>query len=857
MTSYDDHYFDQRIVLPDIMNTTSTTFSVSPDAPGQVNSEGTNVSVHFYSACLTLIPLITILGNLLVIISVLKFKTLHTAINFLILGLAFADLFVALFVMPYAVYIYIQGGAWYLGALICDIYSASDVACSTASILLLTVISFDRYRAVSRPIQYSRQSKNIGRVVVFVIVIWVISLALASPVVLGANVRPENADEFECRFYNADFSIYSSIVSFVIPCCVVLFVYIRIMIVLQKREKAARQRGLRTCRSSLNAESTNYCTESALRTDETTSNFLVTTDDRELTGSSLRPSSLDSLVNNNNNSFAESKQNPENHTETDPCSRKSSEIFSSSRGSLSSSDVLEAKVKSKKNGTNREVRKKSNIFSAISLRIRKISQRSPAIIHHNQTTKSTNVILKKNDYLSVLSPNIIENSFVDGSDEIKDELNDSEHTDHTEVPPNARTFEKVEKFQVCDRNIRTDSEVISHHEPSNPHSNTPSVSNTDTSIASKSIPNMPSSQQHFYQYTSNSINEGLYGKERIEKSVVEGDFVEDPKVTAKSDETYSFDAIEQNTIGRPRCNTDGSCMAAMRYTVGGRSRITTSGRSFLSQTDSLTSPAVTFSVTVHELALPSTEIARRISINNKENKADDNGDAGEEINVQRGEKADRIFMKAWKIPSSISTHSFVAKPFSTAPLDKCTSLKGTSGEVSARRTVGHLNGHECLLRRHTDNLYATQKRQGFSYLTRVNATNGFAARLMKKTIAGKDGSLKSKMCKSQRKEKRATKTLGIVVGIFLICWVPFFSMNILNAVCIKLGKESCQIGFGTFFYCTWIGYMNSFMNPIIYTIFNTEFRRAFRSILLGRRRRSSQSSGFAMRLFSNLTRCIS
>lgn len=38
----------------------------------------------------------------------------------------------------------IQGGYWFLGPLMCDIYNASDVACSTASILLLAVISFDR-----------------------------------------------------------------------------------------------------------------------------------------------------------------------------------------------------------------------------------------------------------------------------------------------------------------------------------------------------------------------------------------------------------------------------------------------------------------------------------------------------------------------------------------------------------------------------------------------------------------------------------------------------------------------------------------------------------------------------------------
>lgn len=64
--------------------------------------------LFLYGFCLVLIPTATILGNLLVIVSVLRFKALHSAINFLILGLAVADLLVALFVMPYAVYVYVS-----------------------------------------------------------------------------------------------------------------------------------------------------------------------------------------------------------------------------------------------------------------------------------------------------------------------------------------------------------------------------------------------------------------------------------------------------------------------------------------------------------------------------------------------------------------------------------------------------------------------------------------------------------------------------------------------------------------------------------------------------------------------------
>lgn len=42
-----------------------------------------------------------------------------------------------------------------------------------------------RYRAVTHPISYSQKSHDTRRVICIMIVIWVISLALASPIVLG------------------------------------------------------------------------------------------------------------------------------------------------------------------------------------------------------------------------------------------------------------------------------------------------------------------------------------------------------------------------------------------------------------------------------------------------------------------------------------------------------------------------------------------------------------------------------------------------------------------------------------------------------------------------------------------------
>ncbi|XP_077479980.1 D(3) dopamine receptor [Stigmatopora argus] len=76
------------------------------------------------------------------------------------------------------------------------------------------------------------------------------------------------------------------------------------------------------------------------------------------------------------------------------------------------------------------------------------------------------------------------------------------------------------------------------------------------------------------------------------------------------------------------------------------------------------------------------------------------------------------------------------------------------------------------------------------------------------------------------REKKATQMLAIVLGVFLICWLPFFVTHILNTHC-----STCAVPPRLYSVFTWLGYVNSALNPVIYTTFNVEFRRAFIKIL--------------------------
>ena len=80
--------------------------------------------------------------------------------------------------------------------------------------------------------------------------------------------------------------------------------------------------------------------------------------------------------------------------------------------------------------------------------------------------------------------------------------------------------------------------------------------------------------------------------------------------------------------------------------------------------------------------------------------------------------------------------------------------------------------------------------------------------------------------KYELREQRATKRMAIVMGCFLFCWFPFLFMYLIRSFCV-----TCNLNVHIQASIIWLGYVNSSINPILYTLFNDDFRKAFKIIL--------------------------
>ncbi|XP_067292517.1 muscarinic acetylcholine receptor M2 [Pseudorasbora parva] len=224
------------------MENSNLTLSPSPNHANKTDfflaSPFTAVEIVLIILGLSTLSLITIIGNVLVMLSIKVNRNLQTVNNYFLFSLACADLFIGVFSMNLYT-VYIVTGHWPLGALVCDLWLALDYVVSNASVMNLLIISFDRYFCVTKPLSYpvKRTHKMAGMMIAGA---WILSFILWAPAILfwqfitGNRTVPEG----ECYiqfFSNAVVTFGTAIAAFYLPVVTMTVLYWQI-------SKASRSR---------------------------------------------------------------------------------------------------------------------------------------------------------------------------------------------------------------------------------------------------------------------------------------------------------------------------------------------------------------------------------------------------------------------------------------------------------------------------------------------------------------------------------------------------------------------------------------------------------------------------------------
>uniref|UniRef100_UPI00359001AF beta-1 adrenergic receptor-like n=1 Tax=Myxine glutinosa TaxID=7769 RepID=UPI00359001AF len=184
---------------------------------------------------LSVVALLTVGGNILVLVAVGTSHLMQGVTNSFVTSLAWTDLLTGALVMPPNIAKIITG-AWIFGPTICVLWNIVDIICGVASIETLCVIAIDRYVAITSPLRYKELMTPL-RARLLIGGVWLLSTAISViPIMLGwfksddPAAQACYADPDCCEYVSGKlYTAISSVIVFYMPLSIMVFVYSRVL----------------------------------------------------------------------------------------------------------------------------------------------------------------------------------------------------------------------------------------------------------------------------------------------------------------------------------------------------------------------------------------------------------------------------------------------------------------------------------------------------------------------------------------------------------------------------------------------------------------------------------------------------
>ncbi|XP_048454066.1 melatonin receptor type 1B-B [Rhincodon typus] len=195
-------------------------------------------AVTALSSALIFTTTVDILGNFLVIVSVIRNKKLRNTGNMFVVSLAFADLVVAVYPYPLVLFAIFHNG-WFLGDIHCKVSGFLMGLSVIGSIFNITAIAINRYCYICHSLTYDKLF-SCRNTMIFLFLIWALTVLAIVPNFFVGSLQYD-ARVYSCTFTQTVSSFYTVavvVVHFLVPITVVSFCYLRIWIlVIQVRRR--------------------------------------------------------------------------------------------------------------------------------------------------------------------------------------------------------------------------------------------------------------------------------------------------------------------------------------------------------------------------------------------------------------------------------------------------------------------------------------------------------------------------------------------------------------------------------------------------------------------------------------------